>query len=70
MVATIFANLAMQRLDENKSGVMMALQDGNYTTVPANTFLQGEIRVDVGLYDAAAHPHSVLDTSDKPMFLY
>jgi 6-phosphofructokinase 1 len=31
MVATIFANLAMQHLEDGQSGVMMALRDGTYT---------------------------------------
>ncbi|MDP6831137.1 MAG: 6-phosphofructokinase [Alphaproteobacteria bacterium] len=71
MVATIFANLAMQQLEDGKSGVMMALRDGNYTTVPANICVQGEKRVDVGeLYDVAAYRPMVRYALDKPMFLY
>jgi 6-phosphofructokinase 1 len=71
MVATIFANLAMQHLENNQSGVMMALRDGNYTTVPANTCIQGEKRVDVSeLYDTEAYRPSVRYALDKPMFLY
>ena len=71
MVPTIFANLAMQHLENNQSGVMMALRDGNYTTVPANTCIQGEKRVDVSeLYDTEAYRPSVRYALDKPMFLY
>jgi 6-phosphofructokinase 1 len=71
MVATIFANLAMQHLENNQSGVMMALRDGNYTTVPANTCIQGEKRVDVNeLYDPLAYRPSVRYALNKPMFLY
>ncbi|HJM90534.1 MAG: hypothetical protein QGG19_17480 [Alphaproteobacteria bacterium] len=71
MVATIFANLAMQQFEDGKSGVMMALRDGNYTTVAANTCIQGEKRVDVNqLYDIEAYRLSVRYALDKPMFLY
>ncbi|MDP7546680.1 MAG: ATP-dependent 6-phosphofructokinase [Alphaproteobacteria bacterium] len=71
MVATIFANLAMQQLEAGQSGVMMALRDGNYTTVPVNTCVQGEKRVDVEqLYDPSAYRPSVRYALDKPMFLY
>jgi ATP-dependent phosphofructokinase / diphosphate-dependent phosphofructokinase len=71
MVATIFANLAMQQLEDGQSGVMMALRDGVYTTVPANTCVQGEKRVDVKeLYDPLAYRPSVRYALEKPMFLY
>ena len=71
MVATIFANLAMQQLEDGKSGVMMALRDGKYTTVAANTCLQGENRVDVNeLYDIKVYRPSVRYALGKPMFLY
>ena len=56
---------------ERVEQMMMALQDGNYTTVPANNFVQDEMQVDVGeLHDAAANPPSVHYALDKPMILY
>ena len=71
MVATNSANLAMQQQENSKSGVMMALRNGNYTIVPVDTCIQGEKRVDVGeLYDAANYRPSVRGALDKPMFLY
>ncbi|MBT3532704.1 MAG: ATP-dependent 6-phosphofructokinase [Rhodospirillaceae bacterium] len=71
MVATNFANLAMQQLEDGNSGVMMALRDGNYTTVAANTCVQGEKRVDVDeLYDSATYRPHVRYALNKPMFLY
>ncbi len=71
MVATNFANLAMQQIEDGQSGVMMALREGKYTTVPANTCIQGEKRVDVAeLYDTEAYRPSVRIALDKPMFLY
>ncbi len=71
MVATIFVNLAMQQLEDGKSGVMMVLRDGNYATVAVNTCIQGEKRVDVNqLYDIEAYRLSVCYALDKPMCLY
>ena len=50
---------------------MMALRDGNYTTVPANTCVLGEKRVDIAeLYDTAAYRPRVRYALDKSMFLY
>ncbi|HJP23205.1 MAG TPA: ATP-dependent 6-phosphofructokinase [Alphaproteobacteria bacterium] len=71
MVATIYGQLAMQQLLAGRSGLMMALQDGNYTTVPANICVQGEKRVDVAeLYDSQAYRPRVRHVLNKPMFLY
>ncbi len=71
MVATIYGQLAMQQLLEGRSGLMMALQNGNYTTVPANICIQGEKRVDVAeLYDSQAYRPRVRHVLNKPMFLY
>ncbi len=71
MVATIFGNLAVQQLSAGRAGLMMALRDGNYTTVPANTCIQGAKRVDVAeFYDTEAYKPVMRYVLDKPMFLY
>ncbi|HJM49535.1 MAG TPA: ATP-dependent 6-phosphofructokinase [Alphaproteobacteria bacterium] len=71
MVATIYGQLAMQELLKGRSGLMMALQNGNYTTVPADTCIQGEKRVDVAeFYDPEAYRPIVRHALAKPMFLY
>ncbi len=71
MVSTIFGHLAVQQLHEGRSGLMMALRDGNYTTVPVNTCVQGAKRVDVvEFYDPEAYQPMMRHVLDKPMFLY
>jgi 6-phosphofructokinase 1 len=71
MVAISFANLAIDQLLQGHSGRMVALQAGQYTTVPADTSLQGLKRVDVGaLYDSENYRPKVRDMLGKPMFLY
>ena len=71
MVATSFGNLAVQQLQRGHTGVMVALQNGIYTTVPANTCVSGTKRVDVAeLYDADNYLPRVHHLLGKPMFLY
>ena len=48
MVALNYGTMAVQLLDEGQIGLMMAMQDGNYTTVPGDTCIKGKRRVDVG----------------------
>jgi len=71
MVASAFGTMAVQCLEEGKSGLMMALIDGNYETVPVDISIKGEKRVDVAeLYDSAAYRPSIRNVRTKPMFLY
>jgi 6-phosphofructokinase 1 len=71
MVSISYANLAVDQLVQGHSGRMVALQNGQYTTVPADTCIQGVKRVDVDeLYDAEAYRPKVRHTLGKPMFLY
>jgi ATP-dependent phosphofructokinase / diphosphate-dependent phosphofructokinase len=71
MVATSYGNMAMQLLAEGKSGLMTAIRDGNYTTVPADTPSQGKKRVNVGaLYDKNAYRPRIATIMGMPMFLY
>jgi 6-phosphofructokinase 1 len=71
MVATSYANLAVDQLIQGHSGRMVALQNGQYTTVPVDTCTQGLKRVDVGeLYDAEQYRPKVHHLLGKPMFLY
>jgi 6-phosphofructokinase 1 len=70
MVATSYGNLAVQQLVQGHSGVMVALQNGVYTTVPADSCISGIKRVDVGeLYDAEQYRPRVGHLLGKPMFL-
>ena len=71
MVAISYANLAVDQLLQGHSGRMVALQNGQYTTVPVDTCTQGVKRVDVGeLYDAEQYRPKVRHVLGKPMFLY
>ncbi len=71
MVAISFANLAVDQLLQGHSGRMVALQAGQYTTVPADTPIQGTKRVDVEeLYDSQNYRPKVRHMLGKPMFLY
>lgn len=71
MVAMAYGRMAVQLLNEGEQGLMMALLDGNYTTVPIETCVQGIKRVDVDeLYDLAAYRPIIRQICDKPMFLY
>jgi len=71
MVAISYGNLAVEQLIQGHSGRMVALQEGQYTTVPIETCVQGVKRVDVAeLYDAEAYRPTVRHVLGKPMFLY
>jgi 6-phosphofructokinase 1 len=71
MVAVSYGFLAVEELVKGHSGKMVALQDGNYTTVPVETPVQGTKRVDVeGLYDSERYRPAVRHLLGKPMFLY
>ncbi|HZD25053.1 MAG TPA: ATP-dependent 6-phosphofructokinase [Alphaproteobacteria bacterium] len=71
MVASSFGHLAVQQLEAGNTGVMTALRDGNYTTVPADTCISGQKRVDVAeLYDVGSYRPRIQHVMDKPMFMY
>jgi 6-phosphofructokinase 1 len=71
MVAISYANLAVDQLIQGHSGRMVALQNGQYTTVPVDTCTQGLKRVDVTeLYDGESYRPKVHHVLGKPMFLY
>jgi 6-phosphofructokinase 1 len=71
MVAISYGNLAVDQLLQGHSGRMVALQNGQYTTVPADTCTQGLKRVDVDeLYDVEIYQPKVRHLLGKPMFLY
>lgn len=71
MVAKSYGAMAVQLLSEGKHGLMMAIQDGKYTSVPGDTCIRGKRRVDTGsFYDAAAYRPRISRVPGKPMFLY
>ncbi|HZG66190.1 MAG TPA: 6-phosphofructokinase, partial [Herpetosiphonaceae bacterium] len=71
MVAISYGNLAVEELLRGHSGKMVALQNGNYTTVAVDTMSQGTKRVDIAeLYDREQYRPHVSHLLGKPMFLY
>ena len=71
MVGFNFANMAMDIINQNRSGRMMALKDGRYTDVPASVLAEGVKRVDVDeFYDVETYRPKVRRVNQKPMFLY
>ncbi len=71
MVGKSYGTMAVQQLADGNSGLMMALCDGNYTTVPGDMCIKGEKRVDIdALYDSKAYRPRIARVKDKPMFMY
>lgn len=71
MVATTYANMAMDLINKGNFGQMVALQDGLYTYVPADIVTQGNRKVDIDeLYDIEQYRPKIRKARGKPMFLY
>jgi 6-phosphofructokinase len=71
MVAFNYANLAIEAVAANRTGVMVALQKGCYTTVGIDAVTGGAKRVDVAaFYDTENYRPNIRTLSGKPMFLY
>ena len=71
MVATTYGYLAADLLIQRKSGRMVALRDGKYTTISASMITEGKKCVDVDeLYDIEKYRPKVAHLLGKPMFLY
>jgi len=71
MVAASYGLLAMDLVDQGRSGRMVALRDGVYTHVPLNRVISGVKRVDVDeMYDVEQYRPKIADMMGKPMFLY
>jgi 6-phosphofructokinase 1 len=71
MVAVSYGNLALDQVSMGHTGRMVALQQGNYTTVPLPMVISGKKTVDVtALYDPQNYRPKVRDMLGKPMFLY
>ena len=71
MVAVNYANTALDLLAVSKFGRMVALRDGRYTDVSAESPTLGVKHVDVrALYDVDTYRPKVWHVLSKPMFLY
>jgi 6-phosphofructokinase 1 len=70
MVAMSYGNLAMQLVQREEFGKLVALQGGRYTTVPIEIVLTGKKQVDVeAYYDKVNYKPKVKDFLGVPMFL-
>ncbi len=71
MVAFSYASIAAELALGKDRGKMVALREGQYTTVPITMINEGVKRVDVpNLYDAEQYRPRVTNLLGKPMFLY
>ena len=71
MAAFTFGNLAMDLVEAGDYGHMVALREGRYTYVPADSPAQEARSVDVGaFYDAKAYRPRIKQALGKPMFMY
>jgi ATP-dependent phosphofructokinase / diphosphate-dependent phosphofructokinase len=71
MVAVNYANIAMDLILKRQFGNMVALRDGKYTHVPADSVKRGSKHVDVDeLYDVEKYRPRIQKMEGKPMFLY
>ena len=67
----VLANRVGTAMTSELRGRMVALQNGQYTTVPVDTCTQGLKRVDIEeLYDSEQYRPKVRHVLGKPMFLY
>lgn len=70
-VANNFGSLAMELVQQGRSGEMVSIQRGCYTTVPVRTVTEGKRSVNVdAFYDTAKYRPKVFGVRGKPMFLY
>ena len=71
MVALNYAHIALELVEKGTTGRMVALLDGKYTHVSADSPTQGVKTVDIdALYDRETYCPKVRNMLGKPMFLY
>ena len=69
MAAVTYGHLAVQHILRGDNGLMMALRGGKYTTVPIDTCISGEKRVNVAAYyDTERYRPRMSNLLGKPMF--
>ena len=62
--------MAVQLIEEGKSGLMVAIKDGCYVTQPADIHTKGSHRVDLdGMYDAETYRPVISKVQGSPMFI-
>lgn len=70
MVAITYGALAVQLIEKNETGRMVAIQNGKYTTVPVDSSTLGKKNLDVDrFYDKDTFKPKIRNVSGLPMFL-
>ncbi|MFC1910430.1 6-phosphofructokinase [Chloroflexota bacterium] len=70
MVATCYGHLAVQLIKEEKTGRMVALSDGRYTSIPVEIITSARKRIDVDkFYDTNNYRPKIQQHIGMPMFL-
>ena len=65
-----YGTMAVQLIDEGKSGLMVAIKDGRYVTQPADIHTKGSHRVDIdSMYDAENYRPAISRVEGTPMYL-
>jgi len=69
LVPRNYATMAVRCIEEGRTGLMMAVQDGHYTTAPADISTRGKRRVDVAnMYDPDSYTPRIAALEGMPMF--
>ncbi|MEP4378989.1 MAG: 6-phosphofructokinase [Alphaproteobacteria bacterium] len=69
LVPRNYATMAVRCIEEGRTGLMMAVQDGHYTTAPADISTKGDRRVDVAnMYDPEGYLPRIAALEGMPMF--
>ena len=70
LVPKNYGTMTVRLIEEGSTGLMVAVQDGRYTTEPADISTKGERRVDVeGMYDVDAYRPKVANFDGAPIYL-
>ena len=70
MVPKNYGTMTVRLIEEGSTGLMVAVQDGRYTTQPADISTKGKRRVDVdGMYDVDAYRPRIARFDGTPMYL-
>ena len=70
MVPKNFGSMAIRLIEADRTGLMVAIKDGKYTTEPANIHITGERRVDVPtMYDTENYRPDIRQLEGMPMLL-
>ena len=70
MVPKNFGTMAVRLIEEGKTGLMVAVQEGRYTTQPADISTKGVRRVDVdAMYDVETYRPRIAKLDGAPLYL-